>query len=173
VAILEKSNAHSTKRKYFHLGDFYKDLQMKMEHFSSSRPKPVPYLISSSKGNHGVFLGSLISSYPSRSNNLANRDEDEPSFKYGTPLQRWIDQPCGYPFKQDIQDDRNFGYSFQQDFLPPNNLHEFHFMIDYMSIYAHDYYLLNLSLLYYRIKHRGRYLDEVMNMWLHWLYDFT
>jgi hypothetical protein len=58
------------------------------------------------------------------------------------------------------------------DFLPPTHLHEFHFMIDYMFIYAHDYYVLDLSLLYYIIKHRGRYLDDMIN-WLHWLYDFT
>jgi hypothetical protein len=74
---------------------------------------------------------------------------------------------------KDFQDDQNCGFSFQQDFLPPTHLHEFHFMIDYMSIYAHDYYVLNLSLLYCMIKHRGRYLDEMMNIWLHWLYDFT
>jgi hypothetical protein len=103
----------------------------------------------------------------------ANGDEDEPSSTYGSPLQRWIDRACGYPFRQDFWDDQNCGYSFQQDFLPPTHLHEFHFMIDYMSIYAHDYYVLNLSLLYCMIKHRGRYLDEMMNRWLHWLYDFT
>jgi hypothetical protein len=46
-------------------------------------------------------------------------------------------------------------------------------MMDYMSTYDHDYYILYLSLLFHMIKHRGRYLDEMMNMWLHWLYDFT
>jgi hypothetical protein len=51
------------------------------------------------------------------------------------------------------------GYSFQQDFLPPTHLHEFHFTIDYISIYAHDHYVLDLSLLFYIIKHRGRYFD--------------
>jgi hypothetical protein len=45
-------------------------------------------------------------------------------------------------------------------------------MIDYISIYAHDHYVLDLSLLFYIIKHRGRYFDEMIN-WLHWLYDFT
>jgi hypothetical protein len=45
-------------------------------------------------------------------------------------------------------------------------------MIGCMLIYAHDYFVLDLSLLYYMIKHRGRYLDE-MSRWLHWLYDFT
>jgi hypothetical protein len=73
---------------------------------------------------------------------------DEPSSTYDSLVQRWIDQACGC--------------SFQQDFLPPTHLHEFHFMIDYMSIYAHDHYVLDLSLLYYMIKHRGRYLDEMI-----------
>jgi hypothetical protein len=45
-------------------------------------------------------------------------------------------------------------------------------MIDHILIYSHDYYVLELSLLYYRIKNRGRYLDEMIS-WLHWLYDFT
>jgi hypothetical protein len=90
MAILEESKAHSTKRKYFHLGDFYKDSQMKRKHFS--RPEPVPHLISSSQGNPGIFLGSLMSSQSSGSNDHANGDEYEPFSTYGSPLQRWIDQ---------------------------------------------------------------------------------
>jgi hypothetical protein len=62
VAISERSEAHSTKRKYFHIEDFYRDSQMKRSHFSFSRLEVVPYLIPSSQGNHEVFLGSLISS---------------------------------------------------------------------------------------------------------------
>jgi hypothetical protein len=99
-------------------------------------------------------------------------NEDEPSSTYGSPLQRWIDQACGYHFQAGFPWMIRVGFSFQQDFLPPTHLHEFHFMIDYMSIYAHDYYVLDLSLLFYMIKHRGRYFDEMIN-WLHWLYDFT
>jgi len=95
--------------------------------------------------------------------NHANVDEYETSSTYCIPLQIWIDRPCGYPFR----DDHDCGhYSFQQDFLPPNHLHWFHFMIDCMSIYSHDY-VLKLSLLYYMIKHRGTYLDEMVNRWLH------
>jgi hypothetical protein len=62
---------------------------------------------------------------------------------------------------------RGLGFSFQQYFLPLAHLHEFHYMIDYMFIYAHDYYVLHLYLLYYMINHRGIYLDEMMNTWLH------
>jgi hypothetical protein len=40
-------------------------------------------------------------------------------------------------------------------------------IMDYMSTYAHDYYVLDLSLLFHMIKHRGRYLDEMMNRCLH------
>jgi hypothetical protein len=70
VAISEQSEVHSTKRKYFHIEDFYRDSQMKRPHFSFSRPEVVPYLISSSQGSHAVFLGSLISSQSSTSSDL-------------------------------------------------------------------------------------------------------
>jgi hypothetical protein len=43
-----------------------------------------------------------MSSQSSGSNDHANGDEDEPSSTYGIPLQRWIDQACGYPFRQDF-----------------------------------------------------------------------
>jgi hypothetical protein len=69
-------------------------------------------------------------------------------------------------FKKDSLDDQSCGYSFQHDFLPPTHLHEFHFIIDYISIYAHDHYVLDLSLLFYIIKHMGRYFDGMIN-WLH------
>jgi hypothetical protein len=59
---------------------------------------------------------------------LALDDEDEPLMK-----SLCIDQSCGYTFRRDNQSD---GFSFQQDFLPPTHLHEFNFMIDYMSLYS-------------------------------------
>jgi hypothetical protein len=46
-------------------------------------------------------------------------------------------------------------------------------MIDWMIIYVHDYFVLDLSLLYYLIKHRGIHLDEIMRSFSHWLYDFA
>jgi len=61
MAILEKSNNHSTKRKYFHIRGFYKDLQMKRPCFSFSIHELIPYLIPySSQENNEVFLQSLI-----------------------------------------------------------------------------------------------------------------
>jgi hypothetical protein len=86
VAIPEEIKAHSTKQKYFHLGDFYEDSQMKRQHFS--RPEIVPYLISYSHGNHGVFLGSIMPSQYLGSNDHDNGDKYEPSSTYGIPLQR-------------------------------------------------------------------------------------
>jgi hypothetical protein len=62
---------------------------MKRQHFN--RPEVVPYLVSSSQGNHGVLFGSLMYSQSSGSNDHANGDEYEPSCTYGSPLQRWID----------------------------------------------------------------------------------
>jgi hypothetical protein len=107
VATSERSEAHSTKRKYFHIEDFYRDSKIKRVHFSLPRPEPVPYLISSSQGNHEVFLGPLISSQSSGSNDHVQEDEDEPSSTYSIPLQRWIDQACGYHFRQDSLHDQS------------------------------------------------------------------
>jgi hypothetical protein len=39
VATSERSEAHSTKRKYFHIEDFYKDSKIKRAHFSLPRPE--------------------------------------------------------------------------------------------------------------------------------------
>jgi hypothetical protein len=147
------SETRTIEWRYFHFGVFYKDLQKERQQFSASRHEVVPYLLSSSLGNHAIFFQSLISSQSSRSNDVQNEEEDEPSSIYGRPLQQWFDHACGF--------------SVQQDFLPLTHIHEFHFMIDYMFIYAHDYFVLNLSLLYSMIKPKGRYLDEMMNMWLH------
>jgi hypothetical protein len=129
MATSERSEAHSSKRKYFHLGDFHEDSQVKRRCFST--PEHVPYLLPSSPRDHAVFFRSLISSQSSTSCESLCADEDEPSSTYSTPLQRWIDQACGYHFMQDSLHDQSGRYSFQQDFLPPTHLHEFHFTIDY------------------------------------------
>jgi hypothetical protein len=55
--------------------------------------------------------------------------------------------------------------------LPPISMNFISFH-DYISIYSHDHYMLDLYLLFYKSKHRGRYFDGMIN-WLHWLYDFT
>jgi hypothetical protein len=85
VAIPKKSETHSTKKQYFHLRDFCRDLWINKLHTfgfgedSFSRPKVVPYLISPSQGIFRVFLGSLISSQSSGSSGVIKEDEDKPS----------------------------------------------------------------------------------------------
>jgi hypothetical protein len=101
-----------------------------------SRSMSVPCLV-----NHNIFLGSFISSQSSESSDHVSEEEDESSSICGIPIQRWVDQACGY--------------SFQQDCLPPTHLHELLSMIDYMLIHIHDYYVLSLSLICFIIKHRG------------------
>jgi hypothetical protein len=144
MAIPEQSKAHSTKRKYFHLGDFYKDSQMKRKHFSFSDM--------SMSLTSFLLLKEIMGSSWDLSYLLSLQEE----VIMLTGMKMSLDRACGYHFRQDFWDDQACGFSFHQDFPPPAHLHEFHFIIDYMSIYAHDYYVLNFSLLYYMIKHRGR-----------------
>jgi hypothetical protein len=163
MATSEQIEVHSSKRKYFHLGYFYVDPQGKRWCFST--PQTVPYLLPSSPRDHAIFFRSQSST----SNEFLCTDEDGPSSRYSSPIHRWIDHSFGYTFRQD---DRVDGFSFQQDFLPPAHLHKFYSMISYMSIYTHDFYVLDLSLLFHMIKHRGKYLHSLIR-WLHWLYNFT
>jgi len=86
-------------------------------------------------------------------------DGYEPYSTYDRPIQLWVDQACGYHFRHDSLDYHDCNYSFYKDFLPLTDLHEFYFMMDYMSIYDHYYYVLDLSLLFHMINHRGRYFD--------------
>jgi hypothetical protein len=99
MATSEQSEVHSSKQKYFHLGYFHGDSQGKRQCFST--PETVPYLLPSSPRDHAVFFRSLISSQSSTSSESLCMDEDEPSSTYSSPLQRWIDQSCGYTFRQD------------------------------------------------------------------------
>jgi hypothetical protein len=48
MATSERPEAHSTKRKHFHIEDFYRDSKIKRARFFLPRPKLVPYLIFSS-----------------------------------------------------------------------------------------------------------------------------
>jgi hypothetical protein len=106
VAIPEQLKIHTTEQQYFHLGDFCKDLQVMKQHIlgiqkdSFSRPELVPYLISPSQGNHGVFLGSLIFSQSSGSSDYENEDEDESSPTCDSLVLRWIDRACGRSFQR-------------------------------------------------------------------------
>jgi hypothetical protein len=116
------------------------------------------YLVSPRFINHRVFLGSLVLSHPLGSSDLISEDEYEPLSIYGIPLQIWISKACVYTFKRDDQAD---GFSLQQDFLPPTHIHEFYFVIDYISIYAR--FVLELPLLFHMIKHRGICFDGMID----------
>jgi hypothetical protein len=61
-----------------------------------------------------------------------------------------------------------------QDFVPPTRLHELDFMISDDIIYAltHVIFVLNLSLFWFMMKHKGRYCGMLLD-WLHWLFDYT
>jgi hypothetical protein len=61
-----------------------------------------------------------------------------------------------------------------QDFVPPTRLHELDIGIfdDMMYILTHDIFVLNVSLFWFMMKHKGRYQGALLD-WLHWLFDYT
>jgi hypothetical protein len=61
-----------------------------------------------------------------------------------------------------------------QDFIPPTRLHELDsdFPDDMMYILTHDIFVLDLSLFWFMMKHKGRYQGTLLG-WLHWLFDYT
>jgi hypothetical protein len=56
----------------------------------------VPYHVSSSMGNHKVFLGFIIFLHPLGSSYILKEDEEEMSSIHGISIHRWIDQACGH-----------------------------------------------------------------------------
>jgi hypothetical protein len=76
------------------------------------------------------------------------------------PFQRWIEY---FPQRWTWQ-----------DFIPPTRLHELDFMISDDMIYAltHVIFVLDLSLFWFMMKHKGRYCGTLLD-WLHWLFDYT
>jgi hypothetical protein len=61
-----------------------------------------------------------------------------------------------------------------QYFEPPTRLHELDFQIpdDMTCILTHDIIVLNVSLFWFMMKHKGRYQGALLD-WLHWLFDYT
>jgi hypothetical protein len=61
-----------------------------------------------------------------------------------------------------------------QYFDPPTRLHELDFEIpdDMTCILTHDIIVLNVSLFWFMMKHKGRYQGALLD-WLHWLFDYT
>jgi hypothetical protein len=60
------------------------------------------------------------------------------------------------------------------DFVPPSRLHELEFTIsdDVIHVLTHVIFVLDLSLFWFMMKHRGRYY-EILLGWFHWLFDYT
>jgi hypothetical protein len=59
-------------------------------------------------------------------------------------------------------------------FFPPARLHELDFEIsdDMIYILTHDIFVLDLSLFWFMMKHKGKYRETLLD-WLHWLFDYT
>jgi hypothetical protein len=59
------------------------------------------------------------------------------------------------------------------DFIPPTHLHELDFVISDDTIYSltHDSFVLNLSLFWFMMKHKGRYCGALLD-WFHWSFDY-
>jgi hypothetical protein len=60
-----------------------------------------------------------------------------------------------------------------QDFIPPARLHELELEIsdDMMYALTHVIFVLDLSLFWFMIKHKGRYWGALLD-WLHWSFDY-
>jgi hypothetical protein len=60
-----------------------------------------------------------------------------------------------------------------RDFVPPTRLHELDpdFFNDIIYILTHDIFVLDISLFWFMMKHKGRYQGALLD-WLHWLFDY-
>jgi hypothetical protein len=58
--------------------------------------------------------------------------------------------------------------------IPPTRLHELDFMTsdDIIYVLTHVIFVLNLSLFWFIMKHKGRYQGTLLD-WFHWLFDYT
>jgi hypothetical protein len=104
---------------------------------------------------------------------LSLEHEDVLGNQFTGPLSRFS-EPCLFhdPFSDRIE-------CFSQrwtwrDFIPPTRLHELDsdFSDDMMYILTHDIFVLDVSLFWFMMKHKGRYQGALLN-WLHWLFDYT
>jgi hypothetical protein len=104
---------------------------------------------------------------------LTLEHEDVLGDQFTGPLSRFS-EPCLFhdPFSDRIE-------CFSQrwtwrDFIPPTHLHELDsdFSDDMMYILTHDIFVLDVSLFWFMMKHKGRNQGALLN-WLHWLFDYT
>jgi hypothetical protein len=99
--------------------------------------------------------------------------EDVLGNQFAGPLSRFS-EPCLFhdPFSDKIE---CFSQMWTwQDFVPPTRLHEldYDFSDDMMYILTHDIFVLDVSLFWFMMKHKGRYQGALLD-WLHWLFDYT
>jgi hypothetical protein len=99
--------------------------------------------------------------------------EDVLGNQFTGPLSRFS-EPCIFhdPFLDRIE---YFSQRWTwQDFIPPTRLHELDsdFSDDMIYILTHDIFVLDLSLFWFMMKHKGRYQGTLLD-WLHWLFDYT
>jgi hypothetical protein len=99
--------------------------------------------------------------------------EDVLGNQFTGPLSRFS-EPCilHNPFLDRIE---YFSYRWTwQDFLPLARLHELDsdFPDDVICILTNDIFVLDLSLFWFMMKHKGRCRGTLL-AWLHWLFDYT
>jgi hypothetical protein len=104
---------------------------------------------------------------------LTSEHEDVLGSQFAGPLSQFS-EPCIFhdPFLKWIE---YFPQRWTwQDFIPPTRLHELDFEIpdDMIYILTHDIFVLDLSLFWFMMKHKGRYRGTLLD-WLHWLFDYT
>jgi hypothetical protein len=104
---------------------------------------------------------------------LTSEREDVLGNQFAGPLSQFF-EPCIFhdPFLKWIE---YFPQRWTwQDFIPPTRHHEldFDFSDDMIYIITHDIFVLDLSLFWFMMKHKGRYYGTLLD-WLHWLFDYT
>jgi hypothetical protein len=104
---------------------------------------------------------------------LILESEDVLGDQFTGPLSRFS-EPCAF---HDLFLDRIECFSQKwnwRDFVPPTRLHELEFgtLDDVIYVLTHDVFVLDLSLFWFMMKHKGRYQGALLD-WLHWLFDYT
>jgi hypothetical protein len=99
--------------------------------------------------------------------------EDVLGSQFTGPLSRFS-EPCTF---HDLFLDRIKCFSQRwtwRDFVPPTRLHELEFGTpdDVIYVLTHDVFVLDVSLFWFMMKHKGRYQGALLD-WLHWLFDYT
>jgi hypothetical protein len=119
------------------------------------------------------FLVFQSSARPLSIPSLTSGGEDVLDNQFVGPLSQFS-KPCIFhdPFLKWIE---HFPQRWTwQDFIPPTHLHEleFDFSDDMIYIVTHDIFVLELSLFWFMMKHKGRYQGMLLDC-IHWLFDYT